>query len=305
MGGRFSAAILVAAVTVGAAGAAAAEENPIYLPITDLLPGLVNAGGQDRGIPCPKGKPRCVDRTLKRMRRLQRRDGCDHKGLFLSNYIVVTREYARIARTGTRRRPRHSDHFEDPAWLAREDALFAKQYFVVRRHWREGRRDLVPEAWRIALGEADARSMTGLGDLLLGISAHVNNDMPFMIAGVGLRDKRGRSHKVDHDRFNRALSDSFDDVLEDVAARYDPAANLDVPGTELEKTAIYQLLALQREAVWRNAERLESARTNAERRQVARSIEDHAALQSRLLLPLFRSPDGSVERDAYCRAQLG
>ncbi len=302
MRGRVIAAILVAAVTVGAAGVAAAEENPIFLPITDLLPGLVNAGGQDRGIPCPKGSPRCVDRTLKRMRRLQRRDGCDHKGLFLGNYIVVTREYERIARTAD---GRHSGYFEDPAWLAREDALFAKQYFVVRRHWREGRRARVPEAWRIALGEADARSMTGLGDLLLGISAHVNNDMPFMIAGVGLRDQRGRSHKVDHDRFNRALSDSFDDVLEDVAARYDPAANVDVPGTELEKTAIYQLLALQREAVWRNAERLESARTDAERRQVARSIEDYAALQSRMLLPLFRSPDRSAARDAYCRAQLG
>ena len=120
---------------------------------------------------------------------------------------------------------------------------------MARDWWAKPKtRDKVDPAWRVAFRAADQRSMTGLGDLILGINAHVNNDMPFMIAATGTRDDEGKSHKKDHDLFNRNLSGTFDDVLEDVARRYDPAANVDVPGTELDKTAIYQLLALWREA---------------------------------------------------------
>jgi hypothetical protein len=133
----------------------------------------------------------------------------------------------------------------------------------------------------------------------------VNNDMPFMLAATGLHDEHGKSHKRDHDRFNRNLSDSFDDVLEDVARRYDPHANVDLPGTELDKTAIYQLLAVWREVVWRNAERLESAKSEAARRRVARSIQQYAVSQSRLLKPfLTATPNAVAARDGFCNDQL-
>ncbi|MEA2348907.1 MAG: hypothetical protein QOG62_2694 [Thermoleophilaceae bacterium] len=299
-------AICVLAIAAAAVPVAAQAEpgDPPYLPITDLLPPLTGAGGQDSGIPCANGSPLCVHHTLHRMHRMLRRDGCDHKGLFLANYIVVTNAYNKIAHTPDGKH--HSHYFDDPAWLAREDAMFAKQYFTVRRRWsKPSQRDRVAPAWALSLQAADDHSMTGLGDLILGISAHVNNDMPFMLAATGLRDANGRSHKRDHDRFNRNLSDSFDDVLEDVARRYDPLANVDVPGTELEKTAIYQLLALWREAVWRNAERLENARSNHEREQVAQSIQEYAVNQSRLVMPFFKaSANAAAARDGYCNDQL-
>jgi hypothetical protein len=303
-GRRAAVALALAGVLAGAGSvAAAADEEPIYLPIVDLLPGITDRSEQDAGIPCPSGSPRCVDRTLRRLRKMVRSDGCDHKGVFTGNYLIVTRAYARVARTRNGRR--HSDHFDDPAWLAREDALFAKQYFVARRHWRSSRtRDRVAPAWRIAFTAADEGSTTGFGDLLLGINAHVANDMPFMIAATGLHMSDGRSRKPDHDRFNRTLSDSFDDVLEDVAARFDPTANPDVPGTELDKTVIYQILALLREGVWRNAERLEQASTDAERNRIKGQIESNAAGNARMIRAMFPSPDGSAARDAYCRAQL-
>jgi hypothetical protein len=297
-------ACLLALVCIaGGPGTAAAEKDPPYLPITDFLPPLPGPGGRDAGIPCEKGSPRCVERTLRKMHRMLRRDGCDHKGLFLANYIVVTEAYAKVARSRDGRR--HSDYFDDPVWLAREDSLFARQYFAAREWWaKPSTRDRVDPAWRVAFRAADERSMTGLGDLILGINAHVNNDMPFMIAATGTRDDDGNSHKKDHDLFNRNLSGTFNDVLEDVARRYDPAANVDLPGTELDKTAIYQLLALWREGVWRNAERLEAADTDAERKRVAASIQNYAVDQARLLAPLFRVNDGGAERDAYCEEQL-
>ncbi len=299
------------AVVIACAGLAATagarepadEGEPAYFSLIGLLPPFGQPGVQDPNRPCPDGSPACVDETLERMHALLRSDGCDRKGLFLSNYIVVTDEYQRVARTADGKR--HSSHFEDPPWLAQEDAKFAEQYFVVRRQWDDpATRDRVPAAWRIALEAADRKELSGIGDLLLGINAHVSNDMPFMIASSGLHDGKGRSHKIDHDRFNESLSDTFDDVFEEVARRYDRNSNLDLPGSELEKTVIYQTLAIQREMVWRNAERLASAKTEAERLKVAKSIEDFAAAQAMVLKPLFRVYDGGAARDAFCRERM-
>lgn len=299
----------VAALACAAIGGSAAarepadEGEPAYFSLVGLLPPLGQPGAQDPNRPCPDGAPACVDRTLERMHALLTRDGCDRKGLFLSNYIIVTDEYARVARTADGQH--HSSFFHDPAWLAQEDAKFAEQYFVVRNQWdNAATRSRVPAAWRIALDAADKKELSGIGDLLLGINAHVSNDMPFMIASSGLHDGEGHSHKRDHDLFNEALSDTFDDVFEEVARRYDRNANLELPGTELEKTAIYQILAIQREVVWRNAERLANAKTEAERLRVAKSIEDLAAAQATLLKPLFRVYDGGAARDAYCRERM-
>jgi hypothetical protein len=298
-----SLALACAAITATAAAREpAGEGEPPYFSLVGLLPPIGNPGAPDPDRPCPDGSPRCVDRTLARMHALLRRDGCDRKGLFLSNYIIVTDEYERVARTAG---GEHSSYFHDPAWLAQEDAEFARQYFVVRRLWDDpARRGRVRPAWRIALEAADKKEMSGIGDLLLGINAHVSNDMPFMLARAGLHDGRGNSHKRDHNLFNEALSDTFDDVFEEVARRYDRNANLDLPSTEMEKTVVYQTLAFQREMVWRNAERLANARNEDERLRVAKSIEDFAAAQAMLLKPLFRTYDGGAAREAYCRERM-
>ena len=144
MRGLFKQGILVAclvtvACVAGGPGTASAGKDPPYLPITDLLPPLPGPGGRDPGIPCENGSPRCVDRTLKQMQRRLRRDRCDHKGLFLANYIVVTEglrqdrpEPERQAPLGLLRRPR----------LARaRGRLFARQYFVARDWWASRRRE--------------------------------------------------------------------------------------------------------------------------------------------------------------------
>ena len=300
----FAVALACAASAATAAAVEPADEGePPYFSLVGLLPPIGNPGAQDPNRPCPDGSPQCVDRTLERMHALLTRDGCDRKGLFLSNYIVVTDEYQRVARTADGKR--HSKYFHDPAWLAQEDAKFGEQYFAVREQWdNPAQRNRVPPAWRIAFEANDKRELRATGDLLLGINAHVMNDMPFMLAAAGLHDGKGSSHKRDHNLFNEALSDTFDDVFEEVARRYDPSANLDVPGTELEKTVIYQLLAGQREYVWRSAERLEGARTQAERLRVAKQIEAFAAAQASALKPLFMTYDGGAAGAAYCRKRM-
>jgi Family of unknown function (DUF5995) len=58
-----------------------------------------------------------------------------------------------------------------------------------------------------------------------------------------------------------------------------------------------------REIVWRNAERLVNAQTDAERAQVAAQIESYAALNAKLISAAPALGYGAT-RDAYCQQQL-
>ncbi len=78
----------------------------------------------------------------------------------------------------------------DPDYLYTEDALFANFYFDEISDWEEGRG--VAPAWRIAFEQAGRGHITGAQEMLLGINAHVQNDMPFVIAALGVRGRTGR-----------------------------------------------------------------------------------------------------------------
>ncbi len=71
----------------------------------------------------------------------------------------------------------------------------------------------MPEAWRIAFETAEQGEVTGAQDMLLGINAHVQNDMPFVLAQLGLRDRKGRARKPDHDKTNEALAAGYERVV--------------------------------------------------------------------------------------------
>ena len=86
-----------------------------------------------------------------------------------------------------------------------------------------------PKAWQIAFDTA-ARNDTGaVQDMLLGINAHVQNDMPFVLAHLGLRDRDGTSRKPDHDVANGALNRGYEEVVEEVRLRFDELIGLSNP----------------------------------------------------------------------------
>lgn len=279
-------------------GAARAEDPP-FVNWPALLPPLALGFTPSTFDVCADGDAGCVDATLAEMdRRLAQHDArCDHNAVFLRNYRLVTRTYADLP----------DGFFDDERYLAHEDAVFAKLYFDAEDAWREGRRDDVPEAWRIAFAAADERRVQGAGNLLLGINAHVQRDMPYLLAGIGLTAPDGTSRKPDHDRFNAVLNASYDDVLAQAARMDDPAlADYDLP-TSLDGLLEFQAIAAWREGVWRNAERLTLARTPAQRARVAASIEANATAWAKLIEAAFPigGPFTNARRDALCRARGG
>jgi len=285
----------VASLLLIAAAPARAEDPPPYVNWTWLLPGLAWEYEPSSEDECRRGAKGCIDRVIAKMSKRFEGHGCGHDALFALAYLRTTEEFRRAADT--------SGFFSDPNFMRHEAAVFADAYFQAYDNWHAGRTSSVPQAWRIAFKAAGDRSVNGSGDLLLGMNAHINRDLPFVHAAIGLVKPDGSSRKPDHDKVDVFLNRV--QVTEELAARFDPTVNdSELPGP-LDNMTIMQLIFSWREAAWRNAERLAAAGTDAERKTVAASIEAYAASQAETIraatsyVPLVQS---SKERDAFCAA---
>jgi hypothetical protein len=286
-------ALTALAVALAFPVAATAEDAP-FVGWTALLPGLSFPYDPASPDDCSAGRVQCVDKTVREMTRRLDRFGCDHNAIFSLTYLRVTEEY---------RRTIDGPFFDDTPFVNYEDTLFAHYYFAAYDAWAAGRIAEVPPAWRVAFNAAKARSVQGMGDLLLGINAHVQRDLPIVLYSIGLTRPDGTSRKPDHDRVNVILNRVMDDIVAELARRYDPTIDdADLP-TTLDAATLFQLLAGWREKAWRNAELIAAAPTPAARELVVAAIEQDAALEAQLIvagtryLPLI---GGRAARDAYC-----
>ena len=243
---------------------------------------------------CKRARRGCIRVVVRRLREVRREFGCDHRAVFATTYLVLTQTFLEALRADP-------GLVRDRRYLFTEDALFANFYFQVLRADRRGAD--VPDAWRIALDTAGDGEVNAAQDMLLGINAHVQNDMPFVLAALGLTTPRGESRKPDHDASNAVLDRAYQRVVDEVERRYDPLLAVTNPdGTTADDSAGLELVRSWRERVWRNAERLAAARNAEEQRQVAREIEADAAAWARGIAA-YEQAGERERRDAYCHRQ--
>jgi hypothetical protein len=217
-------------------------------------------------------------------------------------YLRTTEEFRRTVATDPQ-------FFRDPAYVNREDSLFADYYFWAMDA-TGARFAAVPLAWQIAMDAANRREVSGTGDILLGMNAHINRDLPFVLEAMGLTHPDGSSRKPDHDKVNEILHRvTQGPVLDEAARRFDPSiTSTDVPGTRLDNEVLFKLVTTWREQAWHYAVRLVNAPTSAVRQLVANEIEQIAATEALAIkaanayLPLL---GGTATRDAYCAATRG
>jgi hypothetical protein len=283
------------------AGVSSADTStPLFVDWTSLLPSLTDAYNPNSDNACVAGRPNCINATIKEM---QRRfdplaQSCSHQAVFAMAYLRTTQTYE-WARD-------QDGYFNDTPWVNHEDAVFAKYYFEAYDNWASGNRTAVPQAWRIAFDAAANHQVSGTGNLLLGMSAHVNRDLPYVLAAIGITTPDGATRKADHDKVNQFLNAELQQLLAEAGARFDSGIypNINTP-YGIGYTGLFQTLAVWREAAWRNAEALTDAPTPAARALVAQSIEVQAAAQAQALvtatryIPLLQS---SASRDSYCAA---
>jgi Family of unknown function (DUF5995) len=249
---------------------------------------------------CNRGEQRCIDDIVSEMTRRYEAlaSACDHRAAFAFMYLRVTEA------VGTRR-----SVFREPTYLNHLDAVFAQLYFSPFDAYAAGKLDRVPIAWRVAFQTAERRQVSALGDMLLGMNAHISRDLPFALAEVGLRDAEGRSAKRDFDRVNGLLRDVQQPMLDAVARRLDPAVKeFSVPAFGFSYQDVAELLGAWRSEAWRNAAALIEARTPAQRAAVTRRIETNAETRARLLqiATSYALLGGSTaERDRFCDSRSG
>jgi hypothetical protein len=237
---------------------------------------------------------RCFSDTIRKMRKLRARLGCDHRAVFATTYLLLTEQM----RDTIRRQPHV---FDDRRWLIYEDTVFANFYFSVMRSYDRGKP--IPGAWKVAFDTARTGDANGGQDMLLGINAHVQRDMPFVLATVGVRTKSGATRKPDHDVVNQILSDAYEPIVSAIGQRYDSIVTItNASWNPIDDIAGLEVVKGWREGVWRNAERLLDAKTAADRRQVSDSIETNAATWASLIASGQVPPGYRAQRDAYCAA---
>jgi hypothetical protein len=169
----------------------------------------------------------------------------------------------------------NAGEFSDPSfWNTRVIPTFAAYYLDAYAAWkRDDLRD-VDWAWRIAF-RADPGRLTCTQLISLGISAHVNNDLAFMIEELA-----PRYTYPDHQH--------VDDVL---ALRTRPVVYPEIqrelcPGllSEVVPATVDRDIFAWRQLAWDNAQRLLSAPTAKARDKVAREIRQHAQDKAREIL---------------------
>jgi Family of unknown function (DUF5995) len=278
----------------------ASADITLYTPWSSVLPGWNDqfAPGSDND--CAAGRASCLNVTLNEQTHILDTVGkaCSHLAVFPLAYVRMTQTYG-----WTRDQ---AGYYQDVPYMNHMDAVFAKYYTDAYYNWSSGNRSAVPQAWLYAFDASQNKTVTGAGDLFLGMNAHINRDLPFVLYASGLVNSSGQSGKADFDIVEKWLNDDTPPLLTEEAQRFDPT--IDDSNNALVDYLSFQMVSGWREEAWRNAEALASAPDDAARAVVAQNIENNAsAIAQSFLLSFAVNPlvQSNASRDAYCSVHNG
>jgi len=300
--GLLSAAVVTSFLTITTTAAPAHADLLPYVPWSSYLAGWTDEYVPSSDNDCVAGRSNCLNGTLKEQSRIadDTASTCSHNAVFARAYVRMTQLYGH-----TRDIP---GYYQDVSYFNHVDAVFARYYTDAYYDWKSGDRGNVPQAWLTAFDAAKNKKVSGSGDLLLGMNAHINRDLPYVMAAVGLVAPDGSTRKVDYDAVEAWLYDATAPLIAEFAARFDPAMDDSADPFGLSNWTLFQLVSAWRENAWRNAEALVSAPNAAARALVAQNIENQANAAAQVILtgqsylPLIQS---SATRDAFCAAHKG
>lgn len=243
---------------------------------------------------CRRGPIGCVDRTIAGM--YDRFDPlaaqCHHSAVFSLLYLRVTEKYRDVSAT--------PGYFLSPNTVNTEDTDFAKLYTRAFDRWYADRPATDAPIWRLAFAAADAEEVTGSGDALLGMVAHIKRDLPFALWRIAL------GNHGDHLKINEMLKAVYPSVSKELSERFDPTISPD-GGALPTGDAIVDAIATWRDQAWQDAQDLLAAPDQAAFTAVALRIERSAWDYGMTIYRATRYTLDSqrADRETYCKTQLG
>jgi hypothetical protein len=291
---------LLASLVAG--GPSASASTTTYVAWSSYLQGWTDEFVPSSSNDCVAGRDTCLKATLKELSRIadDTAKSCSHDAIFARAYVRMTQTYG-----WARDIP---GYYQDVPFANHLDAVFAKYFTDAYYAYQSGDLASVPQAWQVAFDASQHKQVSGSGSLLLGMNAHINRDLPFVLAATGLVAPDGSSRKTDFDADEKWLYTATEPLMAEVAARFDPTADDGSDPYGLTNLTLFQIVSGWREEAWRNAEALVSAPDSAARALVAKKIETDAANEAKTILaaesytPPLTSPDS---RDRWCAAHHG
>jgi hypothetical protein len=207
----------------------------------------------------------------------------DRRAIFVTAYLSITLEIERRLEAGL---------FLDRAWVAQYVVAFANLYRQALVAFEQGDLESVPKSWRIAFETAVNNAGTVLQDLVLGINAHINHDLPLALIAVSIDPERARRYS-DHTAVNEALRAATKPIEDRISAVYAPVLSVlsEVLGSVIEDLTSFSFVKA-RENAWLTAVTLVNAQDDPERAALRARLNDQAAVLARLILsPTAISPE--------------
>lgn len=183
----------------------------------------------------------------------------DNRAVFVSTYLMQTKATAQALQEPGR--------FEDPAFMNGLALRFVQYFLDAYDNYEAGRRDQVPAPWLKAFDLATAKKTLVMEDLVLGINAHINYDLPRALVVVGANTP---AHERDFSNYNQLLSENIQPVKDAIVDRYAKEAfsvNLlglaDKVTLKLDDLVTDQTFAIMRNRAWEQSRRIAAGDSKA------------------------------------------
>jgi uncharacterized protein DUF5995 len=223
----------------------------------------------------------------------------DRRFVFLSCYATMTANMIAALRAG---------RFRDGAWVARFLARFADFYFVALQAYESGV-GFVPPAWRHAHDLARSRFTTIEEDLILGINAHINGDLPFAVHHLikpeleTLGEDGLRQRHLDFDAVNDVIYESTHTVQTEVIDRFGRLAGavdrVMPEAMRMADLAVDKMLQIWRVDVWKSGIALLTAVDSETFERIAAEIHGDAVRRVHVIVLELEERQRLLEMPAH------
>jgi hypothetical protein len=224
-----------------------------------------------------------IDDIIIELREIERilLEARDRRVIFVTAYRVFTQELQlRISvNAGTH-------EFIDVTWVERCALAFAELYRSALMIFEAN--EVIPDVWRLSFETAVKNKGTMILDLLLGMNAHINRDLPhalFQLRDLIGTDEQRDLRRQDYTAINRVLSSAVDPIQQKISELYLPVLNIfdDILGPLDEQLTDFSFEKARANS-WANGMALINARNEIELALRKSSIEDQSEVLGHLML---------------------
>jgi hypothetical protein len=270
---------------VTVASATPANAYPVGGDIPNSYPAGLAPHGYSAVPPiCPEEQDHCLNDIVDRMQAGYDNLGCDHNSVFSLLYLDTTHEIVKAVRGG---------EFSDTPFWDKVTKVFGTYYMDSLDAWRANPNTTqAPDAWKTAFNDAESGKTSTVGDIMLGINAHVNRDLAYVYYQIGA------SSYADHFHVNTVLNRAVGVAYPDIFAHLDSTVYAQL--FQIPASLDLDIFAW-RDVAWNNAQRLLAAPNAEARAAISAEIEANANAHAREIEAAFpATADQNAARDSYC-----